>query len=62
MAVQSMVGMGMPEWIAQGFAELSGGFEEGFADLTTDHVRQLTGHAPQSLGDFVADFKGAWAA
>ena len=62
MAVQSMVGMGMPEWIAQGYGELSEGFEEGFADLTTDNVRQLTGHAPRSLRDFVADFKGAWAA
>ncbi len=61
MAVQSMIGMGLPEWIAQGYAELSEGFEEGFADLTTDNVRELTGHPPRGLRDFVADHKGAWA-
>ncbi|MDA1349652.1 MAG: SDR family oxidoreductase [Chloroflexi bacterium] len=58
----AMVGMGIPEWIADGFVELSGGFREGFADLTTDNVEQVTGHAPISIGTFATDFAQVFGA
>jgi uncharacterized protein YbjT (DUF2867 family) len=55
-AVQSMVGMGIPEWIAKGFAELSEGFSEGFANKATDNVAKLTGHPARSFEQFARDF------
>jgi len=59
-AKQSVVGMGIPQWIADGYAELSAGFARGFADRTTDHVQRLTGHAPRSFEHFARDFKAVW--
>jgi uncharacterized protein YbjT (DUF2867 family) len=55
-AVQSMVGMGLPEWIAKGYAELSEGFSEGFANKPTDDVATLTGHPARSFEQFATDF------
>lgn len=52
----SMVGMGVPEWIADGFSELFEGFAEGFADLTTQNVEHLTGHPARSIETFARDF------
>jgi uncharacterized protein YbjT (DUF2867 family) len=54
-ASEAMVAMGMPAWIASGYAELSAGFEQGYADLTTDDVRKLSGHRPRSLEQFALD-------
>jgi uncharacterized protein YbjT (DUF2867 family) len=54
-ASAAMVGMGIPEWIAAGFAELGAGFEQGFADLTTGNVHRLSGHAPRDLDQFARD-------
>jgi uncharacterized protein YbjT (DUF2867 family) len=54
-ASEAMVAMGMPAWIAAGYAELSAGFEQGYADLTTDHVRRLSGHEPRDLEQFARD-------
>jgi uncharacterized protein YbjT (DUF2867 family) len=54
-AIEAMVALGMPEWIAAGYAELSAGFERGFADLTTDNVRRLSGHEPRSFEQFARD-------
>ena len=34
-AREAIVGMGMPEWDADGYLELFEGFSEGFADMTT---------------------------
>jgi uncharacterized protein YbjT (DUF2867 family) len=62
MAIETMTGMGMPDFVVQGFAELAGGFESGFADLTTDSVQQLAGHAPRSFDEFAKDFAGAFGA
>jgi uncharacterized protein YbjT (DUF2867 family) len=54
-AREAMIAMGVPEWIAAGYAELGEGFEQGFADLTTESVRSLSGHAPRDLEQFVHD-------
>jgi uncharacterized protein YbjT (DUF2867 family) len=53
---QAMIGMGMPEWIAKGYQELSEGFSDNFANSTTDNVEMLTGHKARSFEQFAADF------
>ena len=53
---QAMTGMGMPEWIAQGYVELSEGFSENFANSTTKNVEILTGHPARSFEQFATDF------
>ena len=59
-AREALIGMGMSEWIADGFIELLEGFSEGFADLTTPHVEQLTGHPARSFEAFARDFAQAF--
>jgi uncharacterized protein YbjT (DUF2867 family) len=53
---EALIGMGLPEWIADGYAELNSGFEEGFADLTTPDVERLSGHNPRDFERFAHDF------
>jgi uncharacterized protein YbjT (DUF2867 family) len=60
-AIEAMVATGMPEWIAEGYAELSAGFEQGFADLTTDNVLRLSGHEPRDFEQFARDFMHVFA-
>jgi uncharacterized protein YbjT (DUF2867 family) len=55
-SLQSMTGMGMPEWIAKGYVELSEGFSENFANSTTKNVEILTGHPARSFEQFVNDY------
>jgi uncharacterized protein YbjT (DUF2867 family) len=57
-AKEAMMGMGMPEFVVDGYMELNDGFSNNFADTTTDSVQTLTGHAPRSIDDFTNDFKG----
>lgn len=54
-ALESMVGMGFPEWIAKGYVELSEGFSEGFANSVTDNVATLAGHPARSFEQFARD-------
>ncbi|MEJ2196893.1 MAG: SDR family oxidoreductase [Ignavibacteriaceae bacterium] len=55
-SLQAMVGMGVPEWIAKGYLELSEGFSENFAYSTTNNVEILAGHPARSFDQFVKDF------
>jgi len=55
-SLQAMTGMGMPEWIAKGYVELSKGFSENFANSTTKNVENLTWHPARSFKQFAADF------
>jgi uncharacterized protein YbjT (DUF2867 family) len=55
-ALQSMLSMGFPEWIARGYGELMAGFSEGFANRTTDNVATLTGHPARSIEQFARDY------
>jgi uncharacterized protein YbjT (DUF2867 family) len=55
-SLESMVGMGFPEWIAKGYVELSEGFSEDFANSVTDNVATLTGHPARSFEQFARDF------
>lgn len=55
---QAMGAMGFPEFIVNGYIELNKGFADGFADLSTNNVELLSGHAARSVDDFVNDFRG----
>jgi uncharacterized protein YbjT (DUF2867 family) len=55
---ESMMGMGIPEFIVDGYVELSQGFAQDFADTTNGNVEALSGHAARSIDDFTKDFKG----
>jgi len=55
-AFESMVSMGVPEWIASGYGELMEGFSQGFASRTTANVETLTGHPARSFEQFARDF------
>ena len=55
-AFDSMVSMGVPEWIAGGYGELMEGFSNGFASRTTTNVETLTGHPARSFEQFIRDF------
>ena len=54
---ESMIGMGFPEFIVDGYVELNKGFSEGIADITTNNVEILTGHPARSIDDFTRDFR-----
>lgn len=54
---EAMMGMGFPEFIVDGYVELSLGFSQNIANTTTDSVEVLTGSAPKSIDDFIVDFK-----
>ena len=54
---ESMLGMGFPEFIADGYIELNKGFSKGFADTTTGNVEKLSGHPARSIDDFTRDFR-----
>lgn len=55
---ESMLNMGFPEFIVDGYVELNVGFSENVANTTTDNVKRLSGHEPKSINDFITDFKG----
>jgi len=55
-SLQAMIGMGVPEWIAKGYVELSEGFSENFANSTTKNIEILTGHPARSFEQFSNDF------
>ena len=58
----SMMGMGFPEFIVDGYVELSKGFSAGIADTTTDNVETLSGHPARSIDNFTQDFKSYFGA
>ena len=58
---QAMVGMGLPEWIADGYVELSEGFSKNFAASTTNNVEILTGRPARSFEQFAGDFLTVFA-
>jgi len=60
-ALEAMIAMGVPQWIAEGYCEIHAGLEDGFADLTTTNVRALSGHEPRSFERFARDFAGVFA-
>jgi uncharacterized protein YbjT (DUF2867 family) len=59
-ARDGMIGMGFPEWIVDGYVELSQGFSENFADTVTENVELLSGHPARSYDQCITDFKAAF--
>lgn len=52
--VQNMVAAGLPEPVAQTYATFDSGTAEGFFEVVSGAVEDLTGKAPQSVTDFLA--------
>jgi uncharacterized protein YbjT (DUF2867 family) len=55
-ALESMIGMGMPQWLAEDFCEYFANHSTGVSDFTTNDVEKLTGHLPRSYETFARDF------
>ena len=58
---EGMLGMGMPEWVADAMTEYNKAFSEGFGDFTTNNVEEITGHPARSYETFARDFSQAFA-
>lgn len=52
---QAMMGMGMPEWIVDGFVELMADFAENWADRVSPDVAIVTGQPGRSIAQFAQD-------
>ena len=55
-AREAMIGMGLPEWVADAFGEYFTTFSEGYGDFTTPDVEKVTGHPARSYETFAGDF------
>lgn len=53
---KAMAGMGVPEFIVDGYIDLNYGFASGFADTATKNTELLSGHKARSIDDFTKDF------
>ena len=53
---QAMMGLGMPEWIADGFVELLDEFARDWGDRVSPHVEKITGRPGRSIDQFARDF------
>jgi uncharacterized protein YbjT (DUF2867 family) len=56
--VESMVGMGLSQFMADTNGELMANFANNGADRVTGDVQQVTGHPARSIEDFARDFAG----
>ena len=61
-ARESMVGMGMDPWIADGYMELLEDFANNWGDKTSRDAETLLGHPARGYQEFCVDFKTAFAA
>ena len=55
-AREGMIGMGVPEWVADAFGEYFTVFSEGYGDFATDDVQLVTGNPARSFEAFARDF------
>ena len=55
-AREGMIGMGLPEWLADAFGEYFTAFSAGYGDFTTPDVEKVTGNPPRSYETFARDF------
>ncbi|MCH7584402.1 MAG: SDR family oxidoreductase [Acidobacteria bacterium] len=60
-AKQSMVDMGLPEWVAGALAEYSVRFSNNYADFFTDDVKNITGKSARTYKELARDFVDAYA-
>ena len=55
-AMEAMIGMGMPKWVAEAFCEYFVNHSRGVSDFTTNDVEKLTGHPARSFETFARDY------
>ena len=60
-AREGMLGMGLSEWFADAMTEYNKVFSEGFGDVTTNDVEEISGHPARSYETFARDFAQAFA-
>ena len=54
--LEAMLGVGLPEWLADALGEYFKAFSEGYGDFTTPDVEKVTGHPARSYETFARDF------
>ena len=59
-ARQAMLGMGLPEWLADAYGEYFKAFSEGWADVVTSDFPDLMGHPARSFEQFAGDYAQAF--
>jgi uncharacterized protein YbjT (DUF2867 family) len=59
---ETMMRIGFPEFIVDGYIELNVGFAQNVANMATDNVKVLSGNAPRSINNFISDFKNIFSA
>lgn len=60
-ARESMLGGGMPVWLAEAMLELFAIYRAGNGEMVTAQIEEVTGSAPYDLPRFVADHRLAFA-
>ncbi len=60
-ATQSMLDMGVPDWLAGALAEYAVVFSDNYADFFTDDVKNITGKPARTYKEFARDFVDAFA-
>jgi hypothetical protein len=61
-AKDAMIGLGMPDWLADIYNELFTNFSQNGANFATNDVEEITGHPATTYEQFVKDFAGAFGA
>ena len=57
---QGLLGAGLPKDYADLLLMLLGFFKAGYAERTTDAVRQVTGQAPRTIEQYAQDYRNSW--
>ena len=55
-AYESRSGYGAPDWVVEGWVTSYAEVANGELDVVSDAVRELTGHEPMSLGEFLSRY------
>ena len=56
----AIIGMGAPEFMADGLVELYMMISQGMADMLVGTFKEITGHDPRGFGQFAHDFASAF--
>ncbi len=59
-AKAGMMAMGMPDWMADGWAAMAMMISTGAANMVTPMVKEVTGEEPRSFDQFARDYAGAF--
>lgn len=59
--LQGLLGAGVPKDYAAILVQILGYFKAGYAERTTDSVRQITGQPPRTIEQYAKDYRASWA-